>query len=704
MTQPAIDLLDLIGADTRLKKVANTRGGEYAGACPFCGGKDRMRVQPEKAQWWCRQCSPNEHWQSAADYVMRRDNVPFKEAMSRLGLSLPEPETWDYHDHEGTVIYQVVRVTRGGVKEYRQRTPAPSGDWVWKLNGTQPTIYRLPEVLRAAAAGESIYVTEGEKCADALRRLGLVATTNSGGAGKWRAHYSDYFQGARDVVILADNDPAGHRHAQEVLNFTHKVVPSARVVSFDELPIGGDVADWLALGHTKDDLMTRCIPRTTIDLTGGIEYVVGHPYQGITLAELQYKVFQPERWIIENIMPEGACLFAAKYKSKKSWLALAISLAIAMNGKALGRLSVSPGRVLYLDLEGKQQRIQKRTRAMLGVKQVDWPANFHIYTKWSQGDQALIDLEHWLVAHPDAAFVVIDVLASFRRPMEKHEMMYQYDRDTVDPINELAERYHVTIFLVHHFNKGKHDDIMDSITGSTGLPSAVNTMWGLRRDVNDSTIQVLELRGRDLENEDPLALKWDVYLNQHVIEGNAAEVATSAERRAVLGVLDDDEPRTPKDIAAELGKPVTAIQQLLRKLINDGLVDKVGYGKYAIIRRLDQTDQSDQSSHTDQSDQSSDSDRSAPTLIDPTNRSELRSEFGSRQNGVNPGSDANSDHSDRYNKGSDQFPDIFDTVPPAKRTILRLYLRSNKESDQERAQELCAEYGIDYNEARKATS
>jgi hypothetical protein len=109
MTQPTINLLDLIGTD--LKKVASTRGGEYAGACPFCGGKDRMRVQPEKGQWWCRQCSPNEHWQSAADYVMRRDNVTFKEAMARLGLSLPEPEcacTWDYHDlYEGTVIYQV---------------------------------------------------------------------------------------------------------------------------------------------------------------------------------------------------------------------------------------------------------------------------------------------------------------------------------------------------------------------------------------------------------------------------------------------------------------------------------------------------------------------------------------------------------------------------------------------------------------------
>lgn len=41
-----INLLDLIGTDTTLKRVANTNNGEYHGPCPFCGGKDRFIVQP----------------------------------------------------------------------------------------------------------------------------------------------------------------------------------------------------------------------------------------------------------------------------------------------------------------------------------------------------------------------------------------------------------------------------------------------------------------------------------------------------------------------------------------------------------------------------------------------------------------------------------------------------------------------------------
>ena len=81
----SVDLLSLVGRDTRLKKQAGTRGGEYAGPCPFCGGRDRFRVQPEKGLWWCRNCSPDSHWQDAIAYVRQRDNVDFVEACRTLG-------------------------------------------------------------------------------------------------------------------------------------------------------------------------------------------------------------------------------------------------------------------------------------------------------------------------------------------------------------------------------------------------------------------------------------------------------------------------------------------------------------------------------------------------------------------------------------------------------------------------------------------
>lgn len=50
------DILATIQQDTKLKRTSSHRGGEWHGACPFCGGTDRLRVQPERDFWTCRQC------------------------------------------------------------------------------------------------------------------------------------------------------------------------------------------------------------------------------------------------------------------------------------------------------------------------------------------------------------------------------------------------------------------------------------------------------------------------------------------------------------------------------------------------------------------------------------------------------------------------------------------------------------------------
>ena len=86
-----VNLLELIGNDTTLKRVANTRGGEYAGPCPFCGGKDRLRVQPATGRWVCRQCGDVHHWPDAITYVQRRHNLDFRAACEWLngGGDLP---------------------------------------------------------------------------------------------------------------------------------------------------------------------------------------------------------------------------------------------------------------------------------------------------------------------------------------------------------------------------------------------------------------------------------------------------------------------------------------------------------------------------------------------------------------------------------------------------------------------------------------
>lgn len=85
--QAHINLLDLI--PTQLKKVASTNGGEYAGACPMCGGKDRFRVQPNakpNPRWFCRKCS--ERGGDPVAFLMAYCNLDFKDACRELSIHI----------------------------------------------------------------------------------------------------------------------------------------------------------------------------------------------------------------------------------------------------------------------------------------------------------------------------------------------------------------------------------------------------------------------------------------------------------------------------------------------------------------------------------------------------------------------------------------------------------------------------------------
>jgi len=83
--------------------------------------------------------------------------------------------------------------------------------------------------------------------------LGFLATTNSGGAKNWKAEFSKYFVG-RSVVIIPDNDIAGKDHANHVKKHLFGVVSEIKIVELEGLAEKGDISDWIALGHTPEEL------------------------------------------------------------------------------------------------------------------------------------------------------------------------------------------------------------------------------------------------------------------------------------------------------------------------------------------------------------------------------------------------------------------------------------------------------------------
>jgi hypothetical protein len=186
----------------------------------------------------------------------------------------PKPRVlvrYDYCDASGALRYQVERCLEP--KSFRQRQPSPyaNGDWVYNLKGIDPLPYRLPEVIDAIASGRSVVIVEGEKDADALTGVGLVASCNSGGAGKWQPALTKHFKGAT-ILIIGDNDAPGMHHVQDVAAQLDGTAANVRVLDlaehWPECPHKGDISDWLAGGGTPEQL-TEMLAKAVAWLPGG---------------------------------------------------------------------------------------------------------------------------------------------------------------------------------------------------------------------------------------------------------------------------------------------------------------------------------------------------------------------------------------------------------------------------------------------------
>lgn len=148
---------------------------------------------------------------------------------------------YKYTDEHGKHLYSAIRKPLpDGKKKFVQRQA--NGDW--SMAGVVRVLYNLPAVVKSPV----VFVVEGEKDVETLRDVGLVATTNVGGAGKFLQSYAKWLEG-KTVYILPDNDEPGKKHAQDV----KAILGHGTII---ELPVGPkeDITDWFKAGATKDDL------------------------------------------------------------------------------------------------------------------------------------------------------------------------------------------------------------------------------------------------------------------------------------------------------------------------------------------------------------------------------------------------------------------------------------------------------------------
>jgi hypothetical protein len=202
---------------------------------------------------------------------------------------------YPYRDENGTLLYEVVRYRRP--KDFRQRRPDGSGGWIWSLDGVRRVPYRLPELL---ASTGPVFVVEGEKDVERLAAIGITATTNSGGAGKWRPEFAEYLRG-RTIGVIPDNDDAGRSGADDVVRSL--AGEDVRLVELPGLPDHGDVSDWLDAGHDGDELLRLLADASRIV---SLRVVAGDAGPGPRLADVLDDVVALLRRFVYFAKPEQA--------------------------------------------------------------------------------------------------------------------------------------------------------------------------------------------------------------------------------------------------------------------------------------------------------------------------------------------------------------------------------------------------------------
>jgi RecA-family ATPase len=297
-------------------------------------------------------------------------------------MTMPTLEQeWEYKDEAGETLFVKRRFktnTEKG-KTYSLHKVDAAGKRQGTMTGARIVPYRLPELLNAREAGRAIYLVEGEKAADALVSIGVIATTSHAGAGHWPADITQYFAGAV-VIVVPDCDAPGWKYARRVVEALLPVAKAVRVLDFNLPELGDDAYEWVADGGDRAKLaeLAKALPVITdinqvhtpewiepssIEVTVepdnldipdiGTNVPILVPRQLLNIEAWDDIEDEPVEWLIENVLPKKA--FAALYGppgSYKSFVALDIAEAVATGRPWMGREVQTAGAVLYICGEG----------------------------------------------------------------------------------------------------------------------------------------------------------------------------------------------------------------------------------------------------------------------------------------------------------------------------------------------------------------
>jgi hypothetical protein len=512
------------------------------------------------------------------------------EVVNALGLTMNDLFVWralssngqrrivklyDYIDTTGHLVHQTVRYDP---KDFRQRRPDPAnpGQWVWNLQGIEPVLYRLPDVLAAVQRGEPVYLVEGEKDVDSLAEHDLVATTCPMGAGKWRDSYTEQLRGAQ-IVLLPDNDEPGRKHAHQVARALSDVATSLKVVYLPGLGPKGDVSDWLATGNTREQLQALTADASRWDPEREASEESRHTGDtsrlSLAAAVLSFQELMtielPERTRYIDWLPErGLAMVYGPRGSGKTMFMLGMAIGLTTGNPFMKWSIHQTTGVLYID--GEMPLVELRERAV-SLAQHAIPQGLHFLTGEMVYAQLKRDLvltteefrqavEQILDEHPDISVIILDNISCLFSGISEDK------KQDWEPINAWLVRLRhrgITAMLGHHAGKGGQQ------RGTSGREDSLDTVIAIDYPQNHRAEDGCHFHLRFTKtrsNRGDAVTALDVRLEEVPGEGLTWTVSTLDESRKerIRQMLDDG--MSVSEIIKELEVSASYVHRLKREM------------------------------------------------------------------------------------------------------------------------------------------
>jgi len=516
MSQPGVDQWDDFYRQ-HLEQFKKLNDAQAIARCPFHEDSNpSFSINLSKGLWNCKACSEKGNGLTfAARRGIPRNNLP--DCLSHEEDKINKiVATYDYKDATEQLLYQQVRFTP---KTFRFRRPDGNGGWIWNLNGINPVLYRIPELLEAKTHETMLFVVEGEKDVETLRNHGLTATCNPGGAGKWRDEYLGAIRGFKELVVIADKDGPGQKHALSIAQSTNGYFERIKVL---EMPGDGakDVSDWFEAGGdiklfmgiiTNTEAWTPQSNPFPISTPIGTEKEKTSPR---VMEAIPVDVFMASGdadivWCIKDLIPaEGVAILSGTSGYGKSWMLLDLAIECSRGGLWLGNFQTVEGRVLYVDEESSDRLIRKRLRKLLKGKGFD-TTSMDLHLSVSQGlcfnDPSSLSKFRLLMDSIRPSLVIIDTLIRVYRGEENSasEMAQVFGI-----VKTIVRDYRCAIlFADHHRKLGIHGGFPggELLRGSSEKTAFVDTLLSLLK--RDETLYVDHSKSRYAEAVSPFAIK-----------------------------------------------------------------------------------------------------------------------------------------------------------------------------------------------------